>query len=113
MIMLGEFAARWTRSWVGGVTLFLCAAGAVKTGVSSAQVATNQASEKVAAPATKWLDCWAVSFLPTLVNGAQQTVPTFNNQTFRLVVFTKLGGTQVRVKFNNKFEKSPLIIGAA
>jgi lysophospholipase L1-like esterase len=61
----------------------------------------------------KWVDSWAVSLLPTEINGAAQSVPTFSNQTFRLMTFTKLGGTQVRVKFGSKFEKAPLKIGAA
>ena len=78
-----------------------------------AQGTAPPAAEKVSAPTTRWLDAWAVSFLPTQVNGTLQPVPTFNNQTFRLILFTKLGGTQVRVNFTNKFEKSPLKIGAA
>jgi lysophospholipase L1-like esterase len=63
--------------------------------------------------ATKWIDAWAVSFLPTTVNGAVQSTRTFNNQTVRLNVFAKLGGTQARVKFTNKFTSVPLVIGAA
>src|SRR5205085_1508849 len=60
-----------------------------------------------------WVDCWAASFLSTTVNGAVQSTPTFNNQTFRLNVFTKLGGTQVRVKLCNKFATNALTVGAA
>ena len=63
--------------------------------------------------AGKWIDSWAASFLPTTVNGRVQSVPSFNNQTYRLKVYTKLGGTQVRVKFSNKFATNTLIIGAA
>jgi lysophospholipase L1-like esterase len=75
----------------------------------SACAATN------AAPAadTKWVDAWATSFLPTLRNGQLDPVPTFSNQTFRLVVFSKLAGTQARVRLTNKFQATPLNIGAA
>ena len=59
-----------------------------------------------------WVDSWAASFLSTKVNGAIQSTPSFNNQTFRLNVFSKLGGTRVRVKLTNKFATNTLTIGA-
>ena len=83
------------------------------TWVRPASAQSTSAPESMAAPTARWLDCWAVSFLPTFVNGTNQVVPTFENQTFRLIVFTKLAGTEVRVKFTNKLEKTPLNIGAA
>src|SRR5262245_21322540 len=68
----------------------------------------------VAAAADRtWLDAWGVSFLSTTVNGQLRPVPTFDNQTVRMTVFTKLGGSQVRVKFSNKFQTVPLAIGGA
>jgi lysophospholipase L1-like esterase len=61
----------------------------------------------------KWVDAWAVSYLPTTVNGAPQAVPTFTNQTLRLNMFIKLGGTALRVKLSNRFSTQPLVIGSA
>jgi len=61
----------------------------------------------------KWVDAWAASYLPTVRNGVLQPVPTFSNQTLRLNVFSGLAGTEARVKFTNKFQLAPLIIGAA
>ncbi len=61
----------------------------------------------------KWVDAWAVSYLPTTVNGAPQAVPTFNNQTLRLNMFLKLGGAALRVKLTNCFSTQPLVIGGA
>ena len=61
----------------------------------------------------KWVDAWAVSYLSTNVNGTPQSVPTFSNQTLRLNMFLKLGGTALRVKFSNRFSTQPLVIGAA
>jgi len=58
-----------------------------------------------------WVDSWAASFLSTKVNGTVQSTPSFNNQTFRLNVFSKLGGTRVRVKLTNKFATNALTIG--
>ncbi len=65
------------------------------------------------AGATRWIDAWAVSFLPTTVNGTLQSSRTFESQTLRLNVLAKLGGTQARVKFTNKFTAVPLVIGGA
>ena len=63
--------------------------------------------------ATRWVDAWGTSFLPTLRNGTLDPVPTFSNQTFRVMVFSKLAGTQARVRFTNKFQSAPLKIGSA
>ena len=60
-----------------------------------------------------WVDAWGASFLSTTVNGSVQTAPTINNQTFRLNVFAKLGGTKVRVKLTNVFATNTLHVGAA
>jgi lysophospholipase L1-like esterase len=65
------------------------------------------------ARATRWIDAWAVSFLPTTVNGTLQSSRTFQGQTLRLNVFAKLGGTQARVKFTNRFTTVPLVVGGA
>jgi lysophospholipase L1-like esterase len=72
---------------------------------------TMQAAAPTAA--AKWIDAWAVSFLPTTVNGTLQSSRTFENQTLRLNVFATLGGTQARVKFTNRFTAVPLVIGGA
>lgn len=62
---------------------------------------------------TGWIDAWGVSYLPTLRNGALDPVPTFEQQTLRVVVFSKLSGTRARVKLTNRFQSTPLRIGAA
>ena len=61
----------------------------------------------------KWVDAWSVSYLSTTVNGTPQTVPRFDNQTLRLNMFVKLGGTALRVKLTNRFATRPLVIGGA
>ena len=61
----------------------------------------------------KWVDAWAISYLSTTVNGTRQTVPAFSNQTLRLNMFLKLGGTAVRVKLSNRFSTNLLVIGGA
>ena len=61
----------------------------------------------------KWVDAWAVSYLPTTVNGSPQSVPVFSNQTLRLNMFLKLGGAALRVKLSNRFSTKPLVVGGA
>jgi lysophospholipase L1-like esterase len=62
---------------------------------------------------TGWIDAWAVSYTPTIVNGTLQSSRIFENQTLRLNVFATLGGMQARVKFTNKYTNVPLAIGGA
>ena len=42
-----------------------------------------------------------------------QSTVAIKNQTFRLIAWTTLGGSQVRVKFTNRFSTTPLVISAA
>lgn len=80
------------------------------TGASAGAQASGPAP---AATTGQWVDSWGASFLSTTVNGVVQAAPSFNNQTYRLNVFSKLGGTQVRVKLSNKFASNTLTVGAA
>jgi lysophospholipase L1-like esterase len=67
----------------------------------------------VPAEGTRWIDAWAVSYTPTTINGTLQSSRTFENQTLRLNVFAKLGGTQARVKLTNRYTDTPLAVGGA
>lgn len=101
---------RWVGHWrkAGGV---LAAVGLLTQAVS----AWGQAAVPGLVPPAerKWVDAWAVSYLPTTVNGTPQAVPTFHNQTLRLNLFLKLGGTALRLKLSNRFSTQPLVIGGA
>jgi lysophospholipase L1-like esterase len=68
---------------------------------------------EVPVAAEGWTDAWGTGFLPTEINGAVTNVPTFNNQTVRQIMFTKLAGARVRIQINNQYESTPLTIGAA
>lgn len=80
------------------------------TGRAASDSASTMASPSAS---TRWIDAWAASYLPTQINGSLVNVPTFDNQTVRFMVFTKLAGSEARVKFTNRFETAPLTIGAA
>lgn len=78
----------------------------------SYEAAYLQKSATAAISPSQWVDSWAASFLSTTVSGVKQSVPGFNNQTFRLNVFTKLAGTKVRVKLTNKFATNSLSVAS-
>ena len=65
-----------------------------------------------------WVTAWGRTPLSTTVTTAstsvQATVPSqISNQTLRLITWTTIGGSQVKVKFTNRFSTSPLVISAA
>ncbi len=70
------------------------------------------------ASGSTWVTAWGRTPLSTTVTTAstsvQATVPSqINNQTLRLVAWTTIGGSQVKVKFTNRFSTSALVISAA
>jgi len=83
------------------------------TSANTARIITGNTINDDNPKAGKWIDSWATSFLSPTVMGATQFAPPFNNQTLRLNVYTKLGGTKVRVKLTNKFATNTLTVGAA
>jgi lysophospholipase L1-like esterase len=80
---------------------------------ASALALVRAAGAVAPGPGTAWIDAWAVSYTPTTVNGTLQSSRVFENQTLRLNVFSKLGGSQARVKFTNRYTDVPLTIGRA
>jgi lysophospholipase L1-like esterase len=96
------FAGFWRR-WLQTVCLLAAACMLIQTAAAGVG----------AEPERKWVDAWAVSFLPTTINGTMQSVPTFYNHTLRLNMFLKLGGAALRVKLTNRFSTRPLTIGSA
>jgi len=88
-----------------------------KTVPAQAETAAGLVAKKSAIsnskPKGQWVDSWAASFLSTTVNNAVQGTPSFNNQTLRLNVFSKIGGSRVRIKLTNKFATNTLKVGAA
>ncbi|MEP7264234.1 MAG: SGNH/GDSL hydrolase family protein [Bacteroidota bacterium] len=95
------------------VVLLFSFSNSCKKTDSAEEISTTTENINEAKTPGQWVDSWAASFLSTTVNSAIQSTPSFNNQTFRLNVFTKLGGTQVRVRFTNKFATNTFKAGAA
>jgi hypothetical protein len=110
----GQPMTQFMKRCLGRRRLAVCFLAAV-CALTRAAGAQGQAAAPAIGPAAdrKWVDAWAVSYLPTTVNGTLQAVPTFHDQTLRLNMFLKLGGTGLRVKLSNRFSKQPLVIGSA
>ncbi|MEI6861878.1 MAG: SGNH/GDSL hydrolase family protein [Verrucomicrobiota bacterium] len=124
MLKLARLASLFSATRLGRTTRYAVTIAALAPAVHAAAdllaapnppapAAGMSAPAPAANAATRWVDAWATSFLPTLRNGTLDAVPTFSNQTLRLVVFSKLAGTQARVRLTNKFQTTPLKIGAA
>ena len=80
--------------------------------------AIEPVSAGIGAPVGTWAEAWSRTPLSTTVTTGsttvQATVPgQIRNQTLRLIVWTTLGGSQVRVKLTNRFSTTPLVISAA
>ncbi|MBO0799839.1 MAG: SGNH/GDSL hydrolase family protein [Blastocatellia bacterium] len=58
-----------------------------------------------------WIGTWAAS--PQGPDTTPIATTGFTDQTLRQIIFTSLGGDQVRVRFTNEFSNQPLNIGAA
>lgn len=99
------------RHLIARVAIVLGLASALAVAPSPARTLRN--GPRTAAAAETWVDSWAVSYLPTTVNGTLRTSRTFENQTLRLNVFAKLGGRMARVNLTNRFTDVPLVVGAA
>jgi lysophospholipase L1-like esterase len=93
----------------GIAVAIVLATAAVTVSTSSAQIAKdgNHGQNRH----RSWIGTWAAS------PQAPDTVPLpttgFTNQTLRQIIFTSLGGDNVRVRFTNEFSNRPLNIGAA
>ena len=96
-------------------TFRVAATNAIGTGAASA--ASGAVTPQAPATGT-WVDAWGRSPLSTTVTTSsttvQSTVPSqITNQTIRLIAWTTVGGSQVRVKLTNQFSTAPLVVSAA
>jgi len=66
------------------------------------------------APSDHWVATWATAQLLAHASAPRPNEGTgFNNQTVRMVVHTSIGGERLRIKLENAFGSTPLVIGAA
>ena len=55
-----------------------------------------------------WIGTWATAAQPSVPN-----VPSYHNQSLRLIVHTSVGGTRARIRISNTYGDQPLFVGAA
>ena len=73
-----------------------------------------QAQDDFAAPGRHWVATWQGSPQTTdaLFAGRIAPPPAYADQTLREVVFTSIGGPQIRLRLTNTFGTQPLVVGA-
>ena len=80
---------------------------------ATGRIATVAAAD---APTPTWVEGWGRSPLSTTVKTATTTTQAtvkIKNQTLRTIVWTTVGGSQVRVKLTNRFSTTPLVVTSA
>ena len=97
------------------LTVALTAVAALAPGQPAAAVAPGQpavapGSPDVVAAAGAWVDGWAAA---PHSSAAETTVPTFSNQSVRMVVRLHAGGNAVRIRLSNTFGDRPVTFGRA
>ena len=94
------------------VVTLSCLAGCLALLGSGAGLSARRAATPTWA--TAWLRAPQSTTVTTSTTTVKSTVPSqLKNQTLRTIIWTTLGGSQVRVKLTNKFSTSPLLISAA
>jgi len=91
----GQRKAHWT-SILSCISLCLCVSVVKPLSVAGAQL-------------NSWIGTWAAA--PQ--HAVPGRVPTFKNQTVRLIVHISTGGKKVRIRISNTFSDQPLLIGTA
>ena len=91
MTFLRQFRAHWPQAGCLLAGVYVAMQVVVAQGQSQTPEPGGLRADVGPTAERKWVDAWAVSFLPTTVNGEPQAVPTFNNQTLRLNMFTQAG----------------------
>ena len=97
------------------LTVALTAVAALAPGQPAAAVAPGQpavapGSPDVVAAAGAWVDGWAAA---PHSSAAETAVPTFSNQSVRMVVRLHAGGNAVRIRLSNTFGDRPVTFGRA
>ncbi len=82
--------------------------------VTASAMAVGSLTTATAAPGTAWSGTWGAS---PIAGATSTTCPAgadaLDNQTVRDIVYTSVGGQNVRVRFTNTFGTAPLVIGSA
>ncbi len=65
------------------------------------------------ASSSGWVETWATAPINPATMGTNRANTGFRDKTIRNIVFTSIGGQQVRIRLSNLYGKRPLYIGAA
>src|ERR1700753_1522443 len=82
-------------------------AGAVVIGL------TPKTPTVASASSSGWVETWATAMTKPTTMAASQGDRGFSDQPIRHIVFTSVGGQEVRIRLSNRYGAQPLRIGAA
>ncbi|MBO0805024.1 MAG: SGNH/GDSL hydrolase family protein [Nocardiopsaceae bacterium] len=103
-----------TRAWLAAaVVAAACLVSPAVVDASTAHASQPKASQAPGSP--PWVGTWAAS--PEEGTASSSVCPAgsggFENKTVRNIVYTSVGGDEVRVRLSNTFGTAPLTIGSA
>lgn len=89
---------------------FFIAAAALAAGAAVALQARQPAAS---ATSSGWVETWAAAPIKATRDVINKAYVGFNDSTVRNVVFTSVGGSEVRIRLSNLFGTRPLDVGQA
>src|ERR1700679_943558 len=82
-------------------------AGAVVIGL------TPRPPTAASASSSGWVETWPTAMIKPTPMESNRAVHGFSDETIRNVIFTSVGGQEIRIRLSNRYGDRPLHIGAA
>ncbi len=89
---------------------FIIAFAALAAGAAVALMSRQPAAS---ASSTGWVETWSTSPTQPTREVVNLAYAGFHDQTVRDIVFTSIGGREIRIRLSNMFGTRPLVIGKA
>jgi lysophospholipase L1-like esterase len=97
---------------IGSASQRLVALGAAVVLVGTVTVAASASASPAGSGSSAWVATWAASPMQGTALESPLAHAGFKNQTVRNIIYTSVGGDQVRVQVSNTFGRKPLTVGA-
>jgi lysophospholipase L1-like esterase len=89
--------------------LLIAATGALLA--AAAGLAGPGSHARAAASTSRWVATWGTSPMAPTTLDANPAVAGFSGQTVRNIIYTSVGGSQIRIRLSNTFGTTPLQVG--
>jgi lysophospholipase L1-like esterase len=104
----GEDSKATSRSAGRRLRLLLIAAAVL---AAAAGLAGPGSHARAAASTSRWVATWGASPMAPTTLDANPAVAGFSDQTVRNIIYTSVGGPQIRIRLSNTFGTTPLRVG--